>query len=106
MSSGYFCLLCHTGVQYSGKIRLIEPQGVNGHRRPVPGVSSAGCPPAAVRHGRARQSSGMDRVGIAEGSCGYQAHGFSIRGKFVLSKNPGYKATRVAMWLNVVLTPG
>ena len=68
----------------------------------MPGVSSAGCPPAAVRHGRARQSSGMDRVGIVEGSCGYQAHGISIR----LSRNPGYKTTKVAMWLNVVLTPG
>ena len=43
MSSGYCCLLCPSGVQYSGKIRLIEPQGVNGYRRPVPGVSSAPC---------------------------------------------------------------
>ena len=28
--------------QYSGKIRFIEPQGVNGHRRPMPGVPSSG----------------------------------------------------------------
>ena len=53
-------------------------------------------PPAALRQGSARQSSGMDRAGIVEGSCGYQAHGFSIRGKFVLSRNTGYKTTRVA----------
>ena len=34
---------------------------------------------------------GRDRVGIVEGSCGYRARGVSIRGKFVLSRNPGYK---------------
>ena len=28
-------------------------------------------------------------MGIVEGSCGYRAHGVSIRGKFVLSRNPG-----------------
>ena len=30
--------------QYSGKIRFIEPQGVNGHRGPVPGAPSSGTP--------------------------------------------------------------
>ena len=30
-------------------------------------------------------------MGIVEGSCGYRARGVSIRGKFVLSRNPGYK---------------
>ena len=30
-------------------------------------------------------------MGIVEGSCGYLARGVSIRGKFVLSRNPGYK---------------
>ena len=78
--------------RYSGKIRLIEPQGINGHRRPVPGA------PAAVHPGRARQCSGM-------GPCGY-CRRVSIRGKFVLSRNPGYKTRGVAMWLNIVLTPG
>ena len=33
---------------------------------------------------------GRDRVGIVEGSCGYRAREVSIRGKFVLSRNPGY----------------
>ena len=61
-------------------------------------------PPAAVHPGRARQ--GRDRGGIVEGSCGYRARGVSIRGKFVLSRNPGNKTRDVAMWLNVVLTPG
>ena len=31
---------------------------------------------------------------------------FNIRGKLVLSKNPGYKKRGFPMWLNVVLTPG
>ena len=39
---GYFCSLCPTGGRYPGKIRFIEPQGVNGHRRPVPGAPSSG----------------------------------------------------------------
>ena len=34
---------------------------------------------------------GLDRVGIVAGSCGYRARGFIIRGKFVLSRNLGYK---------------
>ena len=45
-------------------------------------------------------------MGIVEGSCGYRARGVSIRGKFDLSRNLGYKTRGVAMWLNVVLTPG
>ena len=49
---------------------------------------------------------GRDRVGIVEGSCGYRARGVSIRGKFVLSRNSGYKTRWVAMWLKVVLTLG
>ena len=32
---------------------------------------------------------GLDRVGIVEGSCGNWARGVNIRGKFVLSTNPG-----------------
>ena len=43
---------------YSGKIRFIEPQGINGHRRPLPGA------PSKVHPGRARQCSGT-------GPCGY-----------------------------------
>ena len=42
---------------------------------------------------------GRDHVGIVKGSCGYS-------GKFVLSRNTKYKNMGVAMWLNVVLTPG
>ena len=63
-------------------------------------------PLAAVRHGRARQNQRRDLVGIVEGSCGYRARGVSIRGKFVLSKKPEVQDEGVAIWLNVVLTPG
>ena len=36
--------LCPKGGRYPGEIRFIEPQGVNGHRRPVPGAPSSGAP--------------------------------------------------------------
>ena len=32
------------GGRYSGKIRFIVPQGVNGHKRPVSGAPSSGTP--------------------------------------------------------------
>ena len=38
-------------------------------------------PPAAARHGRARQSSGTGPNGIVEGYCGYRARGVSIQEK-------------------------
>ena len=44
-------------------------------------------------------------MGIVEGSCVYLIHRVSIRGKFVLSRNPKYKTRGVDMLLNVVLTP-
>ena len=46
-----------------------------------------------------------DRVGIVEGSYWYRARGVSIWGKFVFSKNLGYKTNGVATWLNLVLNP-
>ena len=63
-------------------------------------------PPTAARHRRARQSSGTGPNGIVEGYCGYRARGVSIREKIVLLRNLGCKTRGVAMWLNVVLTPG
>ena len=48
-------------------------------------------PLAAVRHGRAGQTSESGPCGVVEGSCGYRARGVSIRGNFVLSRNMGYK---------------
>ena len=65
-----------------------------------------GVPQASARHGRARHSSGTGPCGDCRMSCVYLARGVSIRGKFVLSRNPEYKTRGVDMWLNVVLTPG
>ena len=61
---------------------------------------SVGCPKQRYIPGQ-----GRDRVGIVEGSCGYRARGINIWGKFVLSRNVGYKTRGVAMLLNVVVTP-
>ena len=69
---------------YSGKIHFIEPQGINGHRRPVPGA-----PQQQYIPGEPGNVQGRDRVGIVERSCGYRARGVSIRGKFVLLRNRG-----------------
>ena len=87
------------GVQYSGEIRFNAPQDVLGTG------DLCRMHPAAVRPERTRQSSGTARVGIVEGSCGYRAHRVSIRGTFIISRNPGYKTRGVAMKVNVVLTP-
>ena len=52
--------------------------------RPEPGAPGSGTP----RESQGKVQ-GRDRVGIVEGSCGYRARRVSIRGKFVLSRNPG-----------------
>ena len=63
-------------------------------------------PPPQQRYatGEPGQVQGRDRVGIVEGTCGYRAHGVSIRGKFILSRNLWYKTRGVATWPKVVLT--
>ena len=66
----------------------------------------AGCPEQMYATGEPGKVQGRDRVGIVERSCGYRTRMVSVRGKFVLSKSPGHKTRGVAMWLNVVLTPG
>ena len=66
-----------------GKIRFIEQQGINGHRRLMPGA------PQRYATGEPGKAQGRDRMGIVEGSREYRAYGVSIRGKFVLSRNPG-----------------
>ena len=48
-------------------------------------------PRAAVRHGRARQSSGTGPCGDCRKIPCERALGISVRRKFVLSRNPGYK---------------
>ena len=49
----------------------------------MPGVPSSGKP-------RESQKKFRDRVGIVEGTCGYRARGVSIRGTYVLLRNPVY----------------
>ena len=61
-----------------------------------------GCPQQRYATGKPGKYQGRDRVGSVEGSCGYGARRISIRGKFVLSRNPGYKTGGAVMWLNVL----
>ena len=73
---------------------------VNGQRRPV-----AGAPQQRLATGEPGKVQGRDREGIEEGSCGYRPVGS------IFGENSFYLGTRkgdegVAMWLNVVLTPG
>ena len=65
----------------------------------------AGCHQQRYTTGEPGKVQGWDRVGIVEWSLSYRARGVSIREKFVLSRNSGYKTRVVALWLNVVLTP-
>ena len=51
----------------------------------------AGCPQQRYATGEQGKAQGRDRLGIVEGSREYRAHCVSIRGKFVLSRNPGSK---------------
>ena len=64
------------------------------------GAPSSGTP----RESLSNQS--RDRVEIVEGFCGNRARGFSFRGKFVFSRNIGYRSRGVAILLIIVLTPG
>ena len=97
---GIVAPFCPASGRYPGKIRFIRPQGENGARRRVSGAPSSG----TSRESQANFS--RDRVAIVEGSWGYWARGVSIREKFVLSRNVGYKTRRVAKLLNIVLTLG
>ena len=61
---------------------------------------------ASVRHGRARQSSGTGPYGDCRRLLWVPGPRGQYSGKicFIVSRNLEYK--KVAMWLNVVLTPG
>ena len=84
---GIVASLSHRG-QYLGEICFVEPHGINGHRRPVPGAPSSG----TVRESRAkfrnRPCGDCRRVLWVPDPRGQYS------GKFVLSRNAGYK-TRV-----------
>ena len=73
------------GGQYSGKIRFIEPQGINWHWRPVPGATSSGTPRGVL---------------WVPGPLGQYS------GKIRFIDKPGVQTRWVALWLNVVLIPG
>ena len=88
------------GAGTRGKFVLSSPRGEVGQG------DVCRVPLAAVRHGRARQTSESGPCGDCRRGCGYRARGVSIRGKFVLSRNVGYKSRGVAKLLNIVLTPG
>ena len=51
----------------------------------------AGRPQLRYATGEPGKVQGRDRVVIVQGFCGYRARRVSIRGTFVLSRNPGYK---------------
>ena len=85
-SCGHCCPLSPRVGSVFVKIRFIEPQGVNGHKRPV-----LGAPQQRYATGEPGKVHGWDRVGIVEWFCGNWARGVSIRGKFVLSIRLGYK---------------
>ena len=72
-----------------GNFVFIEPQGINGTGDLC--RVCAGCPQQRYIPGEPGNIQGRNHVGIVEWSCGYRARGVSIRGKFVLSRNPGYK---------------
>ena len=96
MSCGYCCPLWPHGAQYSGVIRLIEPPGGIWTQE-----TCAGCPKQRYATGKPGKVQRQDRLGIVERSRVYLARGVSVRGKFILTRNPGYKTSGVAMWLNV-----
>ena len=63
-------------------------------------------PLVAVRHGRARQTSESGPCGDCRRVLCLPGPRGQYSGKFVLSRNMGYKTRGVAMLLNIVLTPG
>ena len=63
-------------------------------------------PPAAVPHGRAKQSSETGLCGDCRMVLWVPGQRDQYSGTFVSSSNTEYKTRGVAMLLNVVLTPG
>ena len=65
----------------------------------------AGCPQQRYITGEPDKVQGRDRVVLQRGPVGTGPGRSGIRGKFVLSRNPGYRTMGVAMWLNHLLSP-
>ena len=98
---GDCCPLCPTGVGTRGKFVLSSSGGGGGDKE-----TCAGCPKQRYATGQLGKVQGRDRVGILERSCGYRARGVSIRGNSFYRRTWGTGRGGIAMWLNVVLTPG
>ena len=88
------------GAGTRGKFVLSSPRGEMGPE------DVRRVPLAAERHGRARQTSESGPGGDCRRVLWEPGPGVSIRGKFVLSRNMGYRKRGVAMLRNIVLTPG
>ena len=69
-SCGYCCPFCPTRGRYPGKIRFIEPQGVNGDRRPVPGATSSGAPRESLANFKDGTMWGLKKVTVDTGAVG------------------------------------
>ena len=67
VSCGYCCPFCPTRGRYPGKIRVIEPQDVNGDRRPVPGAASSGAPWESLANFRDGTMCGLKKVTVNTG---------------------------------------
>ena len=99
---GIVAPLCPTGRRYPGKIRFISPRGEMGKG------DLCRVPVAAVRHGRARQTSRTRPYGDCRRVLLWvpglrDQHSGKIR---FIARNLAYKTRRVPKWLNVVLTAG
>ena len=88
------------GGQYLYKIRFIELQGVNGHRRHVPGAPSSG----TTRESHAKFSEGT-LWGLKKGPVD-TGHRWSVFGEHSIHRETHGIRLGVDLWLNVVLTPG
>ena len=84
-----------TGLSIQGNSSYRTPGGICAQE------TCAGCPKQRYATGEPCKVQGRDRVGIVERTHVYLARGVSVRGKFILTRNPGYKTSGVAMWLNV-----
>ena len=88
-SCGYCCAIYPTGGRYPGGESFYRAPGGKWAQK-----TCAGCPQQRYAMGKPSKVQGWERVVIIEEFCGYRARGVSSRGKFVLSRNMGYKTRR------------
>ena len=66
----YCCPLCPTGGAIFGDKSFFEPQGVNGHRRPVPGAPSSATPRESQAKFRDGTIRGLKKGSVCTGHAG------------------------------------